>query len=963
MSRHIIYLFILLICFNKSNAYNIVINRTFGESDYFNLDHADSYDNGTLLIGEKASNSYFPKFTEIHIIFTNGTNTTIDLLKLFNTNYSIIQFNALEPSFIFLVIDQQVQFSCIIPFNPYDLAFEINAISNINSKAGFLVTNIAIDRIKWAKYTVPLKLANNSTISKISKISEGDIPFPSNTTPYNFGGETLKTYTLFQKVDGGYGIAYCLTYPNNLPSHLDSNITDVAPYITVHVAFIPNSNTSKAIGPFVIYTTRNFSNIVFLDSCQSRYDSRGNECLISEINANARNLPAPGVVKITFLSTGSVMNIMPIPISTTSSSSITLYKYFSLHYGGDLFIKYSLTNESAKILGYYSDDSLNSFKQWDIPENLTIMAATEVYNRISSGLMINNTFWLALKDVNKNWSIVTSEMPRYLKDVGFQNNLITSSYPGINQTSINLYSNDSLNITYRNPISQSFGNISIYQINESDTKPLLLRQSFSGLSYCTILSDNITISCPILPSTFSVPAASYMILVDNGFVQDADLQEQIRGITNGLWIVQTESHDGPYTYSEQISGTILLSEDGTKYYNNLTSEQKDLFPIILCEELAQSIPIISSRLYFSGRINIDVKTSNKLFEIIITDSKNLSQPNAKQIMEDLKSLIGNKFITILSTLPHTIYIDDKHQFEQTPNLWDEISERKYWFIGFGIGLIILFIIYLLARHKHNKIKQKPEKCFYKKTFLPIPKCPHDEKCLLPNNCIKMQEDYYKENFSAKQCRQSVLLTSCLSLFHMALNILFIIGNAKDVPELYIPSIVFFSINIGLDFIFAVAIFTRKKKYSKYYFDKWLIVNLKWAALFTVLSSADVEILLILNSHLGGFEIFNAPFSKATRNYIFWCKVFTIIIDSIPWLIIQVLYRLKTITYQIIPLIDLVISCMSLITYILIKIYGYLHEPHNKRTTESKKDDEENEIGEEKMINKEKRKEEINKYKI
>ncbi|CAG8763603.1 1430_t:CDS:1, partial [Dentiscutata heterogama] len=99
-----------------SNAFNIVINRTFGQPDYFNLYEADSYESGTLLIGVNANNSFLFSYTEIHVIFTNGTNTTIDLLNLFGTKYySIFQFNALEPSFIFLVNEnQQAQFGWIV---------------------------------------------------------------------------------------------------------------------------------------------------------------------------------------------------------------------------------------------------------------------------------------------------------------------------------------------------------------------------------------------------------------------------------------------------------------------------------------------------------------------------------------------------------------------------------------------------------------------------------------------------------------------------------------------------------------------------------------------------------------------------------------------------------------------------------------------------------------------------------
>ncbi|CAG8807895.1 9909_t:CDS:1, partial [Dentiscutata erythropus] len=62
----------------------------------------DSYDSGTLLIGVNGGSNVLYYYSEIHIIFTNSTNSTNNLL---DTKYPIYinQFNVLERYFLFLV--------------------------------------------------------------------------------------------------------------------------------------------------------------------------------------------------------------------------------------------------------------------------------------------------------------------------------------------------------------------------------------------------------------------------------------------------------------------------------------------------------------------------------------------------------------------------------------------------------------------------------------------------------------------------------------------------------------------------------------------------------------------------------------------------------------------------------------------------------------------------------------------
>ncbi|RHZ82447.1 hypothetical protein Glove_109g282 [Diversispora epigaea] len=123
-----------------------------------------------------------------------------------------------------------------------------------------------------------------------------------------------------------------------------------------------------------------------------------------------------------------------------------------------------------------------------------------------------------------------------------------------------------------------------------------------------------------------------------------------------------------------------------------------------------------------------------------------------------------------------------------------------------------------------------------------------------------------------------------------MDVLFISKNGKVIEELYIPSVVFLTVPI----------------------------------VFTILSSANIETLSILHSNLAGFKFFQAPISTKGINKIFWAACLTIFVEDMPQLVIQVLYYHSVVTYDIIPLLALFSSCLSL----LINIIGRLFQAIN-----------------------------------
>ncbi len=68
---------------------------------------------------------------------------------------------------------------------------------------------------------------------------------------------------------------------------------------------------------------------------------------------------------------------------------------------------------------------------------------------------------------------------------------------------------------------------------------------------------------------------------------------------------------------------------------------------------------------------------------------------------------------------------------------------------------------------------------------------------------------------------------------------------------------------------------------------WFRQFSKFAAVFTLISAADVEILGFLSSKFAGLDILSAPFSPDAHSLIFWCSCLNLLIEDLPQFIIQV----------------------------------------------------------------------------
>jgi len=154
---------------------------------------------------------------------------------------------------------------------------------------------------------------------------------------------------------------------------------------------------------------------------------------------------------------------------------------------------------------------------------------------------------------------------------------------------------------------------------------------------------------------------------------------------------------------------------------------------------------------------------------------------------------------------------------------------------------------------------------------------------------------------------------------LCLNFAFIIVNGKDVSNLYVPSIVILC--VSMIFNFTATIIILMKEITKYdNFQIWFQKYTKPAAIFTTISTSDVEAIYFLSSSFGGLEFLKAPFSDDAKWKIFWCSFINLFIKDIPQLVIQVIYFKSIIQYNIIPFLSLVSSLILIFINLIGRVY-------------------------------------------
>src|SRR3954453_19566262 len=97
-------------------------------------------------------------------------------------------------------------------------------------------------------------------------------------------------------------------------------------------------------------------------------------------------------------------------------------------------------------------------------------------------------------------------------------------------------------------------------------------------------------------------------------------------------------------------GFLRLTNQGTKYFENLSPKEKSSFLQNLTSQLAEIIPVQSDRIKSDNRFQVDAKAPLRqiLISIRVLKSHNISELNIPAIVKDLDILVSNKEITSIS---------------------------------------------------------------------------------------------------------------------------------------------------------------------------------------------------------------------------------------------------------------------------------------------------------------------------
>ncbi|GBB88972.1 hypothetical protein RclHR1_01560008 [Rhizophagus clarus] len=627
----------------------------------------------------------------------------------------------------------------------------------------------------------------------------------------------------------------------------------------LYAAFI--SYNEKGSANFILYQ----SNLADLEpepiSCNVEYVGVGHSCSI--IGRPVTNITTANITHnmISFLSSGSIISFNTTKLLPPVNSGLTSSWLFeSLLFGGYLLTKRVEANNGIFICLYSESGDVTCPSELENP--------VKTNKNYAYVILPNNTLLIAQMESNNTWNLNSIDLPKLTtSDKGYFNTNINSTYPEINS----LIHSDitTISIDFYNPVTLSTdvdGKLSIYQkIGET---PILRQKTFA--TQCELDNDDKRVIVNILNSTFSKSGGDYYVKIDNNFVKDRNYREPLLGIKDNVWRFTIINEKPSYIITGPTSGLLRLTAEGTEYFQNLSSDEQNQFFVKLLDGLADSVLISRNRLSKYNKNQLDPDSNNNqkklLISIRIEGNKNQYEKDVTSVINDINYMMSNYNQTPIG-YDQLTYLDSDYRFNPVPDYW---KEYKFKLLSVFLAVIVLILLYFLARKREKK----------------------------------------GNNF--------VIFKFVLFTFDFVTDFLFLTNNANDVPKLFIPSIIFFVIPIGFNTVLAFLTITEENKRPE--FSRWFTENSKFASTFTILAGADVEVLSTLESNLAGFKVFQAPFSDSARAKIFWGSFSNIFIEDFPQLIIQILYRISVITYDVIPILSLTSSSITLTINIVGRLY-------------------------------------------
>ncbi|CAI2166578.1 1978_t:CDS:10 [Funneliformis geosporum] len=359
------------------------------------------------------------------------------------------------------------------------------------------------------------------------------------------------------------------------------------------------------------------------------------------------------LTRITFTVTGSKIDEKTYENNEINSLDIHEIYMESLYYGGYILIlhRYNELNDTFEDLyGYLFDREANLQEPWPLGNPTARPALGRRY-----GLLFQNNTLVSIlqKPGDPTWTLESKPLSSFVDEEPYKNPNVITTDPQ-NNFKIPLRKK-SITITFKNEIYLSSGNITIFQLENSEK---ILKQTHPGTHpNCILGSDYKTVTINMLESNFNIPNGTYTVEIAHEFFVDKQTQLAPLGLRAGNWNFTTENTFDEYPDSVDI--VLGLTRDASANFKKLTDPNKAAFMNQLSIDLTKTIPTEPTRFIVTKDIqDYDIKT-RILISLKIREREGPSKLNGKMIIKDLDTLIRNKEITAISHFESTNMLDEE----------------------------------------------------------------------------------------------------------------------------------------------------------------------------------------------------------------------------------------------------------------------------------------------------------------
>ncbi|CAI2171093.1 9734_t:CDS:2 [Funneliformis geosporum] len=541
-------------------------------------------------------------------------------------------------------------------------------------------------QVIWTRYTIneeKIVVQDSGTIINVSQ-------FSPNLTE------------IFPTENGGYGIVTA-----QYTGEVDSLFL---PPWTLFLQFISPSRSNGVVNQassissaFQIYKQMTES-LTSLDihKCGIAYQGYGYNCII--YMARATGFSGGVFVSIDFLDSGGVLNTTEFRITPVGIFP-NVIRIESLYYGG-----YLILIQNANVEGLiYSNNGTVMSDGWRMRSSIVTGDGVVIPLNYTSnvGVFTNNTFW-CVANSDDGVKFITNDLLTNISTISdpnlldYGNHFVESTSPKINDVIPRDIT--SISITFTNLVELSTGNVSIWQTSNHDDSSLdTLRQSFPATQSQFIRFDGRrTVNITVFNSTFNTPDASYYVKVDNGFVKDLRVSQNLPGVRENLWTFKTGIGEREF-FSGSVKAIVRLTPEGTKFYETLSSPKRNEFSKQISVQLSRTIPCDPPRLITLENSQYDPTTQFKqlLLRVNVKPQNNDglqgvdNSLSSLRIINDLNVLITNKDFTNIGRGNLSSMLDNRYGSKIIPDLW---IKYRWILIGISVAVDLGLDIAFILRH-------------------------------------------------------------------------------------------------------------------------------------------------------------------------------------------------------------------------------------------------------------------------